>query len=156
MMLHLGKNERDRWRRRGEQGSIMVELALVVPFLLLLLVGAIDFGRAWYTSLEIAGAAEAGTLYGINNPADVAGMQSAALNNAPDLSGLTISATYGCECPDGSSAVASCTSPPTCTDNYVNYIDVTATGTYTFMTPWPGMPTSWTLTRESRMRIGGN
>jgi Flp pilus assembly protein TadG len=139
-----------------ESGSMLVELSLVIPLLLLLLVAAVDFGRAWYTSLEISGAAEAGTLYGINNPADVSGMQSAALSEAPDISGLTTTASYGCECPDGSSAVDSCSSTPTCTDNYVNYIQVTAVATYTFMIPWPGLPASWTISKQSRMRVGGN
>jgi Flp pilus assembly protein TadG len=42
---------------RGESGASLVEMAFQVPLFLLLLFGALDFGRALYLSTEIQGAA---------------------------------------------------------------------------------------------------
>jgi Flp pilus assembly protein TadG len=143
-------------RSRGENGTSTLEMSLVAPLLLLLIVGAVDFGRAWYASIEVTSASEAGALYGIENPSDFAGMQTATTADASDLSGLSAVATSGCECPDGSAVSPACTSTPICPDNYVNYVDVTATTTYSFMLPYPGLPSSMTFKSESRLRIGGD
>ena len=45
-----------RWRRRRE-GQALVELALVVPVLLLLIVGLAEFARAWNTKQVLTDAA---------------------------------------------------------------------------------------------------
>jgi Flp pilus assembly protein TadG len=143
-------------RVRNEQGSSTLEMSLIAPLLLLLVVGAIDFGRAWYMSIEVTSASEAGALYGIKNPADLAGMQSATVADASDISGLSAVAVSGCECPDGTSVTPACSAAPSCTDNYVNYVDVTATATYNFMLSYPGFPPSLTFNSESRLRVGGD
>src|ERR1700712_5471655 len=52
----------------AEQGSSLVELAILLPMLMFLLVGAADFGKAYYLTIEVASAAEAGALYGVQNP----------------------------------------------------------------------------------------
>jgi Flp pilus assembly protein TadG len=138
------------------EGASFVELAIVLPMFLLMLVPAVDIGRALYASIEISSAAEAGAMYGLQNPGDIAGMQMASTGSASNLSGVTSTATYGCECSDGSSPVAQCTSTPTCTYNYVTYIDVVATVPYATTFRYPGLPSSMNITRETRMRVGGN
>lgn len=137
-------------------GSSILETALVMPVLLVLVMGTVDFGRAYYVAIEVASAAHAGAVYGIQNPTDTAGMEAASKLDAPDISALTPVATYGCECSDGSAAVASCTAPPACTYNYVNYVSVTTTTIYTPLVPYPGIPHSLTLTSTARMRVGGD
>jgi Flp pilus assembly protein TadG len=139
-----------------EGGASLVEVALMLPFLGLLLLGVIDFGRAYYLSIEVQDAAEAGALYGSQNPTDAAGMESAAKADATNVSGMTATATYGCECSDGSGQQSPCPStPPTCSVNVVNYVTVTTTATYTplFHTwMWPGLPKSITLNGSAKMR----
>src|ERR1700757_932594 len=84
---------------RGEHGASLVETALLFPLFFLLLFGAVDFGRAFYLTIEIAGAAHAGAIYGVQYPTDTAGMKTAAQNDAPDVSNLSVATpTYGCEC----------------------------------------------------------
>jgi Flp pilus assembly protein TadG len=144
-------------RSCGEsEGSSFVELAIVLPIFLLMFVPAVDIGRALYAAIEVSSAAEAGATYGVQNPGDIAGMESASIGGASNLSGVTATATYGCECSDGSSAVALCTSTPTCTYNYVTYIDVVATAPYVTTFKYPGLPSSTNITRETRMRVGGD
>ena len=138
------------------EGSSFVEIALLLPFLLLLFVGAVDLGRLYFMCVEITGAAQAGALYGVQNPGDTSGMQSAASAGASSLSGITTTATYGCECSDGSSRSASCGTTPTCTYNYVNYVDVASSVQYSPIFSYPGLPSTMTLTREAKMRVGSN
>lgn len=140
---------------RGD-GSAILETAILMPLMIAMIVGTVDFGRAYCTAIEVASAAHAGALYGTQNPTDTAGMVSASELDAPDVSTLTPVATYGCECSDGSSAVASCTSTPTCTYNYVNYVSVTTTATYTPLIPYPGVPHSLKLSSTALMRVGGD
>ncbi len=124
----------------SEQGTALVETAMIVPLLMLVLAGAVDFGRAYYLANEIAGAAEAGAAYGAQNITDTTGMVNAATYNAPDVKGLnTPTASWGCECSDGTKSSASCTTPPTgCSYNVVYYAKVNASVTYS---PW--LPFSW-------------
>jgi hypothetical protein len=139
-----------------EVGSATLELAAVVSFLTLCLVGAIDLGRAYYLNLEMTSAAEAGAIYGISNPSDLSGMQTAAQSDAPDIPGMTATASYGCECPDGTSGQPSCQAIPDCPDNYVEYVNVATSASYNLMIKWPGMASSIALTGNSRMRVGGD
>jgi Flp pilus assembly protein TadG len=46
-----------------ECGQSMVELALTVTFLMILLAGTIDFGRAFFTWIEMRDAAQEGATY---------------------------------------------------------------------------------------------
>jgi Flp pilus assembly protein TadG len=137
-----------------EHGASLVEFALMLPFLGLLLIGAIDFGRAYYLNVEVSNAAHTGALYGTQNHTDTTGMQNAATGDAVDVSGMTATATYGCECSDGSNAVALCSSPPTCTVNVVNYVQVTTSATYTPMFAWPGIPASIAMQGSAKLRAG--
>ena len=112
---------------RSETGSSLVEMGLLLPVLFLLLLGAVDFGRAYYLAIEVSNAAHTGALYGAQNPTDTSGMQGAATSDAPDVPGFAVTATYGCECSNGASAVAACGVSPSlpnqcgrlCTGNHL-------------------------------------
>ncbi len=133
-------------------GSSLIELALITPLLLLLLVGAVDLGRAGYAAIEVAAAANAGAAYGTQNPTDTAGMQNAALLNGADLNGLASTASWGCECSDGSSPSTSCTTKPSCSNNLVKYVVVATSLNYTPVLHVPGLPSSFPLQASSRLR----
>lgn len=147
-----------------DRGASLVELAFVLPILALLFVGLLDFGKAYYLSIEVSSAARAGAQYGVLHPTDKSGMQYAAVNDAPDVSGISATATIGCECSDGtnvtqsSSSSDSCPSSPSCSSSaiVINYVKVTTTATYTPLVRWPGLPTSLTLQGQSMMRTGSN
>jgi Flp pilus assembly protein TadG len=150
-----------RWLRRAlsrfgwaisERGGSLVEFALVLPVLTLLLVGVIDFGRAYYLNVEVSNAAYTGAMYGTQNNTDTTGMQNAATGDAVDVSGMTATASYGCECSDGSSPVVSCSTQPTCATNVVDYVQVTTSYTYKPMFPWPGIPSSLAMQGFARLR----
>jgi Flp pilus assembly protein TadG len=61
-----------------ERGQSLVELALTFTVILLLLAGAIDFGRAFFTFVSLRDAAQEGASYGSINPTDTTGIISRA------------------------------------------------------------------------------
>jgi Flp pilus assembly protein TadG len=68
------------------RGQSLIELAFILPILLLLAVGLVDMGRAFYTSIAIQGAAEAGSLVAAEynqSAADVRAKIKASTN--PDI-----------------------------------------------------------------------
>jgi Flp pilus assembly protein TadG len=144
---------------KANDGTALVEMALVVPVLLLLVFGAVDFGRAYYVKIEVTNAAHAGAEYGSQYPKDTAGITTAAKQSASDLSNLTVpTIAYGCECSDGSSYSANCAATLTCASsssrgtNVVNRVQVTATSVYTTLVPWRVIPSSFTLTSTATIR----
>lgn len=138
----------------SEAGSSLVEMAIFLPLLFLLLSGVVDFGRAYYLANEVAGAAHAGAVYGSQDITDTTDMVTAAKLNAPDVSGINPTASWGCECSDGTHPSTSCTTTPSCTSpaSEVYYATVTATATYTPIMPWKGIGSSFTITRSATMR----
>ena len=50
-----------------QSGQSMVELAILLPVLLWILLGAVDFGRVYYTSIAITNAARVGSAYGMDS-----------------------------------------------------------------------------------------
>lgn len=141
----------------NDHGSSLVEVALVAPTLILLLVGTVDFGRAYYLATEVAGAAHAGAEYGVQAPTDTAGMKAAAIADAPDVPSLTVATpTFGCECSDGTKYSASCASKPSCSTNVVYAVKVSVSASYKPMFPWPGLPSRVQLANTAVMRCGGS
>ncbi len=59
--------------RRGERGQSAVELGLAFPVLLLILMGILDFGRAYFAYVSITNAAREGAQYGTWFPTDANG-----------------------------------------------------------------------------------
>jgi Flp pilus assembly protein TadG len=65
-----------RRTKSKENGQSMVELALTITFLMMLLAGTIDLGRAFFVWLGMRDAAQEGASYASINPTDGAGISS--------------------------------------------------------------------------------
>ena len=144
---------------KADDGAALIELALVTPILLLLTIGAVDLGRAGYVGVEVVNAAHAGAEYGSLNPGNTSGITAAAQQSAPNVANMTVSTpTWGCECSDGSSYSANCTVSPTCTanttrgSNVVHRVQVTTSSAFSSLFPWPGIPSTMTLTGKATIR----
>ena len=59
---------------RGQRAQALVEFALILPVFLFMLVMAIDFGRLFYTYIQINNAAREGANFGQGAPTDTIGM----------------------------------------------------------------------------------
>lgn len=55
-------------RRRARSAQALVEFALLLPLMLLILLGVVDFGRCFYFWTSIANAAREGARYGSTHP----------------------------------------------------------------------------------------
>lgn len=120
-----------RWMR-GERGAVAVEFALVLPVLVLLLFGIIEFGRGYNAQISLQGAVREGArTLAIGNGDPAAAVRSAA----PSLSGIAVT-TSGSPCTAGTTA------------------SVTATYPFTYNVPLFGTATK-TLTATGVMRCGG-
>jgi Flp pilus assembly protein TadG len=154
--------------RRSQSGQALLELALMLPFLLLSVVGVIEIGRYAYIGVLLANAAHAGAIYGAQSLGQCCGLlspgriQTAALNdfkdNTGDATNLTlpsVSSSYSCGCDNGG-AVTAGTCGATCatgTGHPVVTLTVTATGTFNPLFSYPGVSASITLSRTSTMRV---
>src|SRR5262245_28119887 len=90
-----------RKRHRSQAGAALVELAISLPVLILLVVGAGDFARVMYLTIEMTNAARAGAQYGAETLArskDFTRMQTTAVGAAPNISGMTAVGTRACQC----------------------------------------------------------
>ncbi len=92
-----------------QSGSALVEFALCVPVLVLVFMGVVDYGLMLQQEMQISQAAAAGAAYGAipGNQEDFTGMQTAAQNAAPGVSGFAAVATDVYTCTPGGAAVVS-------------------------------------------------
>jgi Flp pilus assembly protein TadG len=145
---------------RGESGQSLIELALGLTALTILMIGAAEFGRLAYASVEVSNAARAGVQYGAQNhttASDTAGIQTAATQDAPDVSGISATASHSCVCSDGTASTCSAGDCPVTTSDpslrLIETVQVNTTATVSPTIRLPGLPTSYTLTGKAVMRV---
>lgn len=82
-------------KTRRSDGQALVEFALLVPLLVLIVLGIIEFGRIWMTMNVLASAAREGARIAAVTSPDQARVQTAVENllNAADITGATITTT---------------------------------------------------------------
>ena len=149
-------------RFRSDSGQSIVEVALLTPLLLLLLVGVIEIGRYASQAIAVGNAARAGVAYGAQDhfaADDPAGITDAACQDfqGANTCGLTVSKAYVCQCDDAGTVDAtpidcstgSCPAPSL----EVVSLQVTASGSFSSLFSYPGIPSSLAVTRTATMRI---
>ncbi|MBN2561105.1 MAG: pilus assembly protein [Phycisphaerae bacterium] len=65
----------DNELRPRTRGQSIVEAALALPVLIMLMLGMLDFGRAYYAIVSLKDAADEGASYASYDPADVTGIR---------------------------------------------------------------------------------
>ena len=77
--------------KRNHHGQSLVEFALILPLLLMLVLGAIDFGRLFYTKIIITNAAREGAYYLVShtNSASVIADATSAAEAEAQNAGVT-------------------------------------------------------------------
>ena len=166
--------------KRRESGQALIELAIVLPFLLVLALGLIEVGRYAYISILVGNASRAGAAYGARSlprSGDQTGIQNAALydfagtatsgsnTNGFDPTTLTVTSTDTCGCDIGGTVsvetIAACnpapgSTPPSCSGHWIITVHVTATGTYQSLFHYPGIPNPLAITDTTSMRVSEN
>jgi Flp pilus assembly protein TadG len=140
----------------GDAGQSLVEIALTLPMLIALLVGAAEFASVAYVAIEVSNAAKAAVAYGAQNPttvADTTGIQNAAILDANNItltsSDVTVSTAGVCSSGAACTGANSTCTNTDCQTNAGDHIETILTvGTsYTFKPAvhLPGLPASYTL-----------
>lgn len=161
--------------RAQPRGLAAVEFGLAAPFLILMLVGLVDFGMGFYSALQVQGAASAGAEYATVHGWDCTGMENSvssasAINGVSgtaqppqQVCGCTISGTFS-NPTSGALTLATCPASPTascgssssvCSNGSTagTYAKVQAQYTYTPMLPYPWTKSPVTLSGTAYRRL---
>lgn len=138
------------------RGAASVELAVALPALLLLGLGAVNQGHTIVRNMQLANAVRSGTQYAVVRApvaGDLSQIVDAVRNTAPpDTTGTqNISVAHFCECPDGS-AIACDALCPSGEDRRA-FVTVTLTETYPKLIEFPGMADKTRLRQEATVRL---
>ena len=138
-----------------QNGAASVELALVLPFLALLVVAMIDYGTAINRKMQLTNAIRAGTQYAmVRKPVqqDLTELRQAVLDTAPaDETGTrNLSSTFFCECPNGA-AIA-------CEDECGagergSYVRIVLREDFPLILSYPGIGNPVSLSSEAVIRL---
>jgi len=149
----MGANMKTRSRNR-EAGTALMELALAIFLLLTALTGVMEFGRAFYFAAEVANAARAGVQWAAINPGhpnNLSAMQTAATNDAIDMTNVKATASEFCECDDGSSV--DCVTGTCASGTVRTYVRVITSAPYKTLGDYPWMPNLVTVTARAVLRV---
>ncbi len=138
-----------------DSGAAVVEMAVITPLLLVMALGAGDFGRLMYTAITLSHAARAGAAYGAQSNGHAGngpGILLAAEEEAQDILPIAVTSQRVCECTGGaavSCTIASCGGygAPRA------FVEVTVTRTFSTVVPFPGVPSSVPLSRTAKVRL---
>lgn len=127
-----------RPNRDARAGAAAVELAVLLPFLSILFVIALDWARVFYATIVVDNCARNGAMYALDPYAQAqspyASMQAAALADAPNLTPQpTVTSTSGTDA------------------NGQQYVDCTVSYTFQTLTNFPGVPNTTAITRTVRV-----
>ena len=142
--------------RCRQGGQSVAEIALVTPLLLLMLLGTIEIGRFAYYGIEVSNAARAGVQYGAQNLADsrdLAGITTAARNDAPEVPGLQVTATDKCACSTTPSNFVACSALHCSSGHGLVFLQVDTTANVRPLFRYPGLPSTYTATGHAIMRV---
>ena len=135
------------------RGAAILEFALILPVVVALLVGMIDYGMLAYQTMEVSAAAHAGAEYALHYGWNTTGIQSAvtsattltvSANPAPQLKTACVTAgavvvTAGTTCSSGAAAGS--------------YVQVNAQATFTPIITWSSFAMPSTIAAQAMIRI---
>lgn len=155
--------------RRGERGQTLVEIAITLPLLVLILLGAAELARLAYAAIEVTNAAKAAVQYGDQNfgfATDCCGpgtgMYTAANNDAANLASpvtLTSSSTYQCSNAPGVpiTIIPGVTTSAICgTAQIEEILTVNTSASFNPLIHLPGLPATYTITGHASQIVLGS
>lgn len=127
---------------RRRRGAAVVELAFLLPILCTLAVIATDFAQVFYYDLTIYNCARNGAVW-MSDPvaqkqSPYLTLQDAALADATNISPAPTVTSTGPSAPDA---------------NGNQEVSVTVSYTFQTITNYPGVPSTWNLSRTVTMRV---
>jgi len=165
--------------KNKSEGQSLVECALLLPFMMVLMLGVLEIGRAIFITIKVTNGATAGVGYGAQNPAkalDFPGIKNAALCDADGVAfgGLlptcnptgiltqsNVTPTVGCTCDLGGENSCNPMPPESCSGFscsagsgiVVECVQVKTTATFYPLFPYPGLPSQFVANGNAIMRV---
>lgn len=140
-------------RARDQRGAIAVEFAIIVPVLLLLVLGILEFGFAYHSWDATQNAAREGARLGAVSP-DVGEIEARVRGTTSFLDQTQLTVTIECGLTGGT--FAPCPAPSSWDEGDI--VRVTVEYSYDFLTPLPaftGMGTQMQMKSISEARFEG-
>lgn len=144
-----------------QKGIAIVEATIVLPLLILVMLGILDFGRVMHASITTTNAARAAAGYGAqssNLSIDYNGMTATAKADAKSLATdahnsepVAVTSRRVCRCV-GESSEVNCANNA-CTNTVEIYVEVTATRNFRTVVPYPLIPDTIQLSRMATIRV---
>jgi Flp pilus assembly protein TadG len=137
-----------------ERGSAILEAGLMLPVLLLMTCGAMDFARVFFAGIVVESAARAGAQVASFDPGkSTTEAETAAQTDASNqgITGVSVSSRNFCGCVDSMTEV-SCTTATCSGATPDGYTEVTATYTFNPIVPYPGIPQNIVITGKACFR----
>lgn len=124
-------------RRAKSRGQALVEMALVLPLFVLLLLITIDFGRVYFSFIQINNAAREGANYAALDPANNLLIQAAA-NQETDVQaqGGESPLQFVIVCKDPAGTVIACSTAKDLGSGPGNTVTLTVNEPFSFLTPF--------------------
>ncbi len=129
-----------------KDGQALVEVALSVCMLAMILLGAVQLGRAAYVAIAVEGAANAAAQYGTSDStsaADTTGIRNAATADASGVALGDTTASLSCICSDGTASTCKTTDCPASNIETILTVNTQATVDTYFNLPY--LPSSITV-----------
>lgn len=127
---------RPRRHRHHSNAQSVVEFALIAPLFILLFLFAIDFGRLFFTYIQVSNAAREATAYGATQPTDIGGMTVRAQQEKNSQSqGEPAFEALQTTCRNTTGTVISCASAPG-GGGAGNTLTVVVTQPFQFLSPF--------------------
>lgn len=154
MLLNAGK-QLGATMLRDCDGSTAIEFSILAPIFVFLGIGVIDYGIGNYRQMQVQQAAQIGAEYAIIYGFDATAVSQAVVNGS-SYSGVIASPApttfYGCV---SAGVIVTTVYGYTCADGSIagNYVQVYASGVYSTALTYPAIPTTFTLSGVSTVRI---
>jgi Flp pilus assembly protein TadG len=125
---------------RSCRGQSLAEFCIIMPVLMILALGAVDYGRAYFAYISVTNAARNGAMYASyapENASDEAGISAAVMNDMAEVI-------------DGDPQVDADTG----TDAFGKmFARVTVRHTFSTLINWPLLPDDFEIERTVQMRV---
>ncbi|MGA1147478.1 MAG: TadE/TadG family type IV pilus assembly protein [Candidatus Nanopelagicales bacterium] len=137
-------------------GGAMVEFAVTLPVVVMMTLGAADFGRLFMESAVLSNASAAGAVFAYRTTkaaANLAGAEAAVLNNVKGLDSISASVTKLCDCPSAPRTWVSCSSTCTGYGSPRIYVRSSAIQSFDTLGVYPGVPEQVDMTISTWLRV---
>lgn len=138
------------------RGVAAVEFILVMPFVIYLAVGAIDYGMLTYRTMQVHDAAQAGMQYAAVAQTTNTQAIASVVTNATTYSSVAASPApatfYGCA---SSGTIQIASQGSICSDGSAagEYLNVYASATYNTILTYPAIPATFALSGQATVRL---